>query len=267
MADITYDENTMIWAATRCAKERPGLSYARVPAEVVASDAAANTVTLRVPKTDGQPATLTFAWSNEDKNYWIECPTTLLSTSNFPKVPGPPRKGELGYIYIEKSHLKENNLIGTPKWPDKLSEGNDSSIADTHSITSDSRATAAGYWPMRVWPTSITLEGIGLSNDDGSSGSVNLNDPLFAAPDQTLKLTGGTLEVLLSQRGFSRFNADPPWNVDTLKAAIKTIRESKEPRAIAAAWDHVAIWNDAAQRREQHPLEAAAGLLAGLLKK
>lgn len=214
MAEHDRDENTERWNASRAMKERPARSYAPVYVDVVRVDG--DRVTLRVPglRPDPLPEDLpptpdpandagpqlkeiVVTWAKDNLDIWLEAPSTFPSqpppsTPQNPDVPAPPPlEGQSGYLYLEDRILRNQGVLGDPKWP----------------VAFPSPPPTA---PLRIWPTSIVITGHELVTGENVSATIDLLNPRFASPQQTIELGTHRVEIQLTEEGFSAFTVSFP---------------------------------------------------------
>lgn len=239
-------------SAIRVQEERPKKAaegYARVPVHVEAFDG--NQVTLRARDTNAHYHKLELPWASED--LWADCPSTLALDEK-----GNPKVGDDGFLYLAKSVVAaEQNLGWSPKWPRGESD--------------------QAYRPLAIMPQSIVIKGAELQSGDYVEATIELLDPKLAAPSQSIILAGTSVEVYLSEKGFNEFFLHFP-NTVHLRHAVDTIKASghqtgggqetapvltgtsagpadekkpsRDPQALATAWQVVAAWSTRLEHHE-----------------
>ncbi len=184
---------------------------------------------------------------------WYKCPSTL---------PDPITKGASGVLYIETGVATDNDLLGTPKWPDRL-------------------PLVTPFEKVRVWPTRVLVSGYQLHDGQFSFGTVNLLNPYHAAtiqnsppliatgrgrtePPQQLVLDGGAVTLSLTDAGLSDVFGLTPSH---LSAAVATIDEGADAASMVEAWSVVAAWEEASRTRPDMVTAEARQLLRRVLRR
>jgi hypothetical protein len=219
-------------SATKAKNDYPGRHYG--PVWVKVEGVHEDNVTVTAPGPNGKSVTATLIWN--DDQVWADCPSLLDASRK--KTPSPEAEG---ILYIEENTLKTNNIVGDPKWPDRL-------------------AGRGAYRSLEVWPISLTLTCAELRTGKMLQATLELLDSNTAAPEQQIPLRYAPLELKLTQTAFREFPVQFPM-IEHLEAAVATIRgtasaanansggaTTPDARSLALAWSEVAAWQDEIKR-------------------
>jgi hypothetical protein len=212
------------------------------------------TITLTGKNKTGGNSSFTVSWGDEAV-MWAPCPSSLPSAA----VPGnygvAPAKNAVGNLFLHINWLSKTDLVhDLPKWPRSLGMDTTAVVARKFSA------------PLRVWPTSIVVRGVELENDLHVSGKVDLLDPRFAKPDQTIRTDGGVITLELTELGFDAFDVRFD-GFKELANAIEILRNKDErssPSVIAAALRIVALCIENSDRATRQQLEMLTAIVPSL---
>jgi hypothetical protein len=180
-------------------------------------------INFNAPNTSGQSGTYRARWGVE-ADMWVCCPSSLPSSAQSPDLPGtPPPERTTGLLYLSKSFINAQvppiRPVETPKWPDCLP------------------LLTIGGGKMKIWPISLILTGRELMDDEATERSVDLLDPHYVLPEQTINLKDQVLEIDMTAPGFKKFEVHPD-AFEELADAVQIIK-NQDPDF----WQRARAWN------------------------
>jgi len=152
---------------------------------------------------------------------WAACPSSLPSKAK-PGTPGDaPPVGAFGKLYLSDTYLATYDMPEDPKWPLRLG------------------ATEPPSLELEVYPLALELTAVETRSGKFVKATVDLLDPVYARPTQTVVLDGASpLKLQLTEESFRKFLLPFVPDAARIKEALAIAQAptGHSQSKIAAAW-------------------------------